>query len=96
MPEEGKNTWRRSFKDQIVWFVFAVLLAFGGSYINSQNTTVKVKADIRSLDRRVMELKETSSSNNKQIQTLREDMARIEEKINAMMEHQNIKYTIDN
>lgn len=87
-----ENTWARSFKDQVVWFAFAVLLAFGGSYISTQSTTTKIKADIQALERRLDNTERNTKSNSEELQAIQKDLVRLEQKINALLEDRGIQY----
>lgn len=87
-----ENTWSRSFKDQVVWFGFAVLLAFGGSYISSQSTTVKIKSDIQELQRRIDNTESNTEANSKELDAIQKDIVRVEQKLNALLKDRDIDY----
>jgi cell division protein FtsL len=97
MADQGEhivreNTWSRSFKDQLVWFGFAILLAFGGSYISTQSTTTKIKADIQALERRLDNTESNTKSNSEELQAIQKDLVRLEQKINALLKERGIQY----
>lgn len=80
-----ENTWSRSFKDQLLWFAFAILLAFGGSYISSQSTTTRIKSEIRELQRRINNTESNTKENSDELQAIQKDLVRLEEKIDVLL-----------
>lgn len=91
MSEERAETWGGALKENVVWFLFAVLLAAGSSYINSRTTTVRIQADIENLQRRVQNIENQTKENSQEVSEIREDLVRLESKIDQLLTAQGIQ-----
>lgn len=90
MADEKVKTWGGALKENVIWFIFAVLLATSASYINSRTTTVRIQADIQNLQRRVENVEEQTRDNSRKVTRLREDVVRLESKIDQLLRAQGI------
>lgn len=85
MADKKATTWGGTLKENVIWFIFAVILAFSASFFNSRTTTVRIQADIQNLQRRVENVEEQTEINSKKVTELQEDFVRLEGKIDRLL-----------
>lgn len=86
--QQKTQGWSGAFREQIIWFVFAVLLAGGASYINTTQTTTKIDQEIVQLQRRIANIEKKVSKNSDNTSEIRVVISRMEQKIDNLLELQ--------
>jgi len=88
--QETKDTWSGALREQIVWFVFAILLALGSSYLNAKIQITTIEARIARAEEDISEIEQQTVNNKSRTRNMELDMVRVEEKLDALLRKNGI------
>ena len=84
--KNNESTWTSSFKEQVLWFAFAVLLSVSGSYFSTKATVTSLESRVVSaqedIDRQYGRLDNSQNRMNE----ISSRLSKIEGKLNIIVE----------
>ena len=90
MPDSDKKGWSSAIKDKVVWFVFAIILALGASYINVRISLESMKQRASNAEDKIERMTRQTQRQQDRIIELNQKLIRLEEKLNILLRKQGI------
>ena len=90
MKNTNKKTWISAVKDKVVWFIFAIILALGASYINVRISLETIKQRASNAEDKVERISRQTKEQEQRIRRLNQRIARLDEKIDLLLRKQGI------
>jgi len=88
---ELQDTWSGAIKNQVLWFIFAIMLALGTSYMHVQISVSTIQSDLASIKDRIRSLEENQKENGSKIERVRIDIEILSEKMDILLEESRFK-----
>jgi Tfp pilus assembly protein PilO len=90
MSDSNNKSWGRAIKDKVVWFIFAVILALGASYINVRISLESMKQRASNAEDKIERMTRETQRQQDRIIELNQKLIRLEEKLNILLRKQGI------
>jgi peptidoglycan hydrolase CwlO-like protein len=88
--EKDQDKWGSALREQILWFIFAVILAVGTSYMQVKLNVTTVNTNLANAKERISQLEDRQDELDNQRETLRIQIEKIDQKINILLERQGV------
>jgi len=85
MQDSDSEGWGRAFRENLIWFAFAVLLSLGASYFTTQMNVQEVRGQVANAQETLDDVEEQSDINAARRRKLRIKVIRLESKIDALL-----------
>jgi len=88
--DNNKSKWGNALREQVLWFIFAVVLAVGTSYMQVKLNVTTVNTNLANAKERITQLEERQDEIDSQRESLRIQIEKIDQKINILLERQGV------
>lgn len=88
---ESNTTWADSLRDHLVWFMLAIVIGLGSSYIAMEVNIAKLQTNIAIADSRISKVEERLDRRRNRTVKLRIQLTRLEEKIDLLLLNNGIE-----
>jgi len=88
--DNSKSKWGNALREQVLWFIFAVVLAVGTSYMQVKLNVTTVNTNLANAKERITQLEERQDEIDNQRESLRIQIEKIDQKINILLERQGV------
>jgi len=86
----NENKWGNALREQVLWFIFAVVLAVGTSYMQVKLNVTTVNTNLANAKERISQLEQRQEQIDSQRERLRIQIEKIDQKINILLERQGV------
>jgi peptidoglycan hydrolase CwlO-like protein len=86
----NENKWGNALREQVLWFIFAVVLAVGTSYMQVKLNVTTVNTNLANAKERISQLENRQDEIDNQRERLRIQIEKIDQKINILLERQGV------
>jgi peptidoglycan hydrolase CwlO-like protein len=86
----NENKWGNALREQVLWFIFAVVLAVGTSYMQVKLNVTTVNTNLANAKERISQLEQRQDEIDNQRERLRIQIEKIDQKINILLERQGV------
>lgn len=86
----NENKWGNALREQVLWFIFAVVLAVGTSYMQVKLNVTTVNTNLANAKERISQLEDRQYEIDNQREALRIQIEKIDQKINILLERQGV------
>jgi len=90
MKDHSESNWGNALREQVLWFIFAVILAVGTSYMQVKLNVTTVNTNLANAKERITQLEERQDEIDNQRESLRIQIEKIDQKINILLESQGV------
>ena len=87
---ESDNTWGNALKTHLVWFVLAIVIGIGGSYMGFRLNMAMLETNVAMAEQDISDLQRDLRREREIRSDLRVNLARLEEKINVLLIQEGI------
>jgi peptidoglycan hydrolase CwlO-like protein len=88
--DKNESKWGSAFREQVLWFIFAVVLAVGTSYMQVKLSVTTVNTNLANAKERISQLEDRQDEIDNQREALRIQIEKIDQKINILLERQGV------
>lgn len=88
--DNSKSKWGSALREQVLWFIFAVVLAVGTSYMQVKLNVTTVNTNLANAKERISQLEDRQYEIDNQREALRIQIEKIDQKINILLERQGV------
>jgi peptidoglycan hydrolase CwlO-like protein len=88
--DNNKSKWGSALREQVLWFIFAVVLAVGTSYMQVKLNVSTVNTNLANAKERISQLEDRQDEIDNQRESLRIQIEKIDQKINILLERQGV------